>query len=211
MTRPTRRTFIKGGLAVTAYGLVRPSLAFATGEPDILVVVFLRGGMDGLSLIPPVSGPDRGRYETMRPSLAIPLAGDGAALTLDGGFGLHPARGARFHLLIHVTRQLGDRFEQLFPVAEENTHGDQLLIAQLGKHVRIDGIVAEYLGVAAEAKSFEPIPNVHISLAYRLLSTEQYGFAVVDRPVCPSTGLKRQVRSHSAVTRVSGRRHLVKT
>ena len=63
----------------------------ATGEPDILVVVFLRGGMDGLNLVPPVSGSDRSRYEVARPSLAVPLSGDGAALTLDGGFGLHPA------------------------------------------------------------------------------------------------------------------------
>jgi uncharacterized protein (DUF1501 family) len=38
-----------------------------------------------------VSGPDRSLYEAARPSLALPLSGDGAALTLDGGFGLHPA------------------------------------------------------------------------------------------------------------------------
>ena len=91
MIQPTRRSFIKGGLAVTAYGLVHPSIASGAGEPDILVVVFLRGGMDGLNLVPPISGPDRSRYEAARPSLAVPLSGDGAALTLDGGFGLHPA------------------------------------------------------------------------------------------------------------------------
>jgi uncharacterized protein (DUF1501 family) len=91
MIQPTRRSFIKGGLAVTAYSLARPELGFGAGQPDILVVVFLRGGMDGLNLVPPVSGPDRGRYEASRPSLAVPLSGDGAALTLEGGFGLHPA------------------------------------------------------------------------------------------------------------------------
>ncbi len=76
---------------MTAYGLVRPQVAFGATEPDILVVVFLRGGMDGLSLVPPVVGTDRNIYESARPSLAVPLSGDGAALTLDGGFGLHPA------------------------------------------------------------------------------------------------------------------------
>jgi uncharacterized protein (DUF1501 family) len=91
MIQPTRRSFIKGGLAVTAYGLVHPTLASAAGEPDILVVVFLRGGMDGMNLVPPVSGFDRSLYEAARPSLALPLSGDGAALTLDSGFGLHPA------------------------------------------------------------------------------------------------------------------------
>ncbi len=91
MIHPTRRSFIKGGIAVTAYGLVRPALASGAADPDILMVVFLRGGMDGMSLVPPVSGSERSLYEAARPSLAVPLSGDGAALTLDGGFGFHPA------------------------------------------------------------------------------------------------------------------------
>ena len=91
MIHPTRRSFIKGGFAITAYGLVGPGFAFGSGDPDILVVVFLRGGMDGLNLVPPIAGPDRGRYEAARSSLAVPVSGDGAALSLDGGFGLHPA------------------------------------------------------------------------------------------------------------------------
>lgn len=88
----TRRTFVKGCFATAAGAALadRPLWAF---EPagDTLVVVFLRGGMDGLSLVPPISGPDRSLYETARPTLRVPLAGDGAALTLGGGFGLHPA------------------------------------------------------------------------------------------------------------------------
>jgi len=91
MIHPTRRSFIKGGLAITAYGLVRPSVSLGAGQPDLLVVVFLRGGMDGLNLVPPVTKTDRNLYETARPNLGVPLSGDGAALTLDGGFGLHPA------------------------------------------------------------------------------------------------------------------------
>ena len=47
--------------------------------------------MDGLDLVPPVAGPDRSLYEAARPTLGVPLGGDGAALTLDDGFGLHPA------------------------------------------------------------------------------------------------------------------------
>jgi uncharacterized protein (DUF1501 family) len=91
MIHPTRRSFVTGGLAVTAYSLVRPTPLIATAPPDILMVVFLRGGMDGLTLLPPVSGTDRALYEAARPTLRVPLAGDGAALTLDGHFGLHPA------------------------------------------------------------------------------------------------------------------------
>lgn len=50
-----------------------------------VVVVFLRGGADGLSLVPPIGDDD---YYRGRPALAV-AAKD--ALPLDGLFGLHPA------------------------------------------------------------------------------------------------------------------------
>jgi uncharacterized protein (DUF1501 family) len=76
--------------------LLRPralDLAFAAEAwaGEILVVLFLRGGCDGLSMVPPVGGRDRALYEESRPSLRIPEAGDKAALQLDDRFGLHPA------------------------------------------------------------------------------------------------------------------------
>jgi len=54
-----------------------------------LVVVFLRGGTDGLNLIVP-HGDEH--YYKLRRSIAIPRpgSGDGSALDLDGHFGLHP-------------------------------------------------------------------------------------------------------------------------
>jgi uncharacterized protein (DUF1501 family) len=57
----------------------------------MIVVVFLRGGCDALSLFPPLTGPDRGHYEIARPALQIPTTGPGAALDLNGQFGLHPS------------------------------------------------------------------------------------------------------------------------
>ena len=69
------------------------TLAFG-GENDneeILVSVFLRGGMDGLNLVPPIGGADRGFYETARPTIAIPTTGSNAALPLSGPFGIHAA------------------------------------------------------------------------------------------------------------------------
>ncbi len=54
-----------------------------------LVVVFLRGGADGLALVPPVGDPS---YYDARPNIAIPEPGQpGGALPLDDHFGLHPA------------------------------------------------------------------------------------------------------------------------
>ena len=49
------------------------------------------GGIDGLDLMPPIGGVDRGYYETARPTLQIPISGPGAALPLGTSpFGLHP-------------------------------------------------------------------------------------------------------------------------
>ena len=62
------------------------------GDSNILVTVFLRGGVDVLNLIPPIGGVDRGLYETARPNLHIPTA---SALQLGTSeFGLHPGAAA---------------------------------------------------------------------------------------------------------------------
>ena len=92
-----RRRFLVGsgasllGAAGIAGGL--PRLAFADPEADntdLIVTVFLRGGMDGLSLVLPLTGADRGYYEAARPRLKIPVSGTGAALNLNGFLGMHP-------------------------------------------------------------------------------------------------------------------------
>ncbi|MGH8078886.1 MAG: DUF1501 domain-containing protein, partial [Lysobacter sp.] len=101
--RISRRQFLKGCAATAAVGAVGPGLFFssaayaAANAHDTVVSLFLRGGMDGLNLVVPVSGADRTHYEEARPSLAIPISGAYGALplTLAGnaatGFGLHPA------------------------------------------------------------------------------------------------------------------------
>ncbi len=59
---------------------------------DTLVYVFLRGGLDGLSLCVPYGDPD---YAGHRPTQAVPPPGQsGGALNLDGFFGLHPLAGS---------------------------------------------------------------------------------------------------------------------
>src|SRR6478672_10739966 len=60
---------------------------YATGKGDqrhALVVIFLRGGADGLNMVAPLQ--DDGYYRA-RPRIAIPKA---AAAPLDGFFGLNP-------------------------------------------------------------------------------------------------------------------------
>ena len=90
-----RREFLVGCSAAIAAmaGSRFNTLAFARegGDEDLLIYLFLRGGMDGLSLVPPIAGPDREYYALSRPTLRVPLTGSGAALPLDDQFGLHPA------------------------------------------------------------------------------------------------------------------------
>jgi uncharacterized protein (DUF1501 family) len=100
----TRRGFMVGCSAAIASlaGSRFNSLAF--GAPgsfndETLVVLFLRGGQDGLSLVVPTGGNDRGTYQAMRPNIQIPVAGTLALGSLTGpngqtGFGFHPSMAA---------------------------------------------------------------------------------------------------------------------
>ena len=56
----------------------------------VLLVVFQRGAVDGLNVVVPYA---EKTYYDARPSIAVPRpgSGDGAALDLDGFFGLHPS------------------------------------------------------------------------------------------------------------------------
>jgi uncharacterized protein (DUF1501 family) len=84
-----RRRFLVGTGAMAA-GAVLPNVLFAhTGGSARLVVVILRGALDGLAAVPPYADPD---YAGLHRELAIAAPGvaDGA-LALDNTFGLHPA------------------------------------------------------------------------------------------------------------------------
>jgi len=100
MTRINRRDFLKG-CCVTASALGANSRAMAYFAPpiepaaatgDTLVVVFLRGAMDGLSLLPPGAGsPYRTDYEHNRDNTRVPASGANSALALNNTtWALHP-------------------------------------------------------------------------------------------------------------------------
>jgi uncharacterized protein (DUF1501 family) len=96
----TRSAFMKAGaLALLGFGSVPRFLVRAAyGErratrPRILIAIFQRGAVDGLSMVVPHAAPE---YYAARSSIAIarPAAGAGdAVIDLDGFFGLHPALG----------------------------------------------------------------------------------------------------------------------
>jgi uncharacterized protein (DUF1501 family) len=104
----SRSEFLAGSAAAAATLLLGgglSGLAFAAGPggDGLLVVVFLRGGADGLNFVSPLSGDDRKQYEQERPNLAMPLSGPGALLPLDDRFGLHP-RAQALHKLFQEKR-----------------------------------------------------------------------------------------------------------
>jgi uncharacterized protein (DUF1501 family) len=80
-------------LPVLGIDLLRPSPASA-GTARTLVVLSLRGGLDGLSAVIPVAEP---RYFDLRPTVAVP---ESAAIPLDERFALHPALAPLFDLWI---------------------------------------------------------------------------------------------------------------
>jgi uncharacterized protein (DUF1501 family) len=89
----SRRGFLTGlGLtgAAVAAGPVYASAVFAaapaTYTGDTLVVLSLRGGLDGLSVVAPVGDPD---YARLRPGIAVPVST--GLPTGDRRFALHPA------------------------------------------------------------------------------------------------------------------------
>jgi uncharacterized protein (DUF1501 family) len=89
----SRRQALAGalGLGMTIEFIGRSAFAAADGAMTTrkLVVVICRGGMDGLSVSPPVGDPN---YAVLRGPIAIPGFDQPAgALKLDDTFGLHPA------------------------------------------------------------------------------------------------------------------------
>src|ERR1700736_6823391 len=90
-TSLTRRHFLYGTGAL-ATGALLPGVLFAnTGGSARLVVVVLRGALDGLAAVPPYGDRD---YAGLRRELAIAPPGEtGGSLDLDSPFGLAPPLG----------------------------------------------------------------------------------------------------------------------
>jgi uncharacterized protein (DUF1501 family) len=85
----TRRRFLIGSGALAASAAIPNALFAYTGGSARLVVVIMRGALDGLAAVPPYADPN---YASLHRELAIaaPGAADGALL-LDNTFGLHPS------------------------------------------------------------------------------------------------------------------------
>src|SRR5260370_5317765 len=93
----SRRVFVKsGGVAMIGMSTIPTFLQRAVAATPMpnkkkLIVLFQRGAADGLNIVVPFGEEN---YYRIRPTIAIPQprqGGEGAALDLDGFFGLHPS------------------------------------------------------------------------------------------------------------------------
>ncbi len=90
----SRRQLFKlmGATGAAAY---MPRIVFSenssNSQGDTVIIIYLRGGADALNIIPPYGDTN---YSKLRPTIVIPSPDsgiEGAALDLDGFFGLHPS------------------------------------------------------------------------------------------------------------------------
>jgi uncharacterized protein (DUF1501 family) len=84
----TRRSLLLGGASFAAWAYLPKFARAADGRDPRLVVVILRGALDGLATVAPIGDPD---YAGLHGSIALSSSGPKAASMLDSFFGLHPA------------------------------------------------------------------------------------------------------------------------
>ena len=173
MFKTSRRGFLVGcsaSIAAMAGGrLGYVAFGRADDEPnqDIVIVVFLRGGCDGLGVVAPIAGPDRAHYEAARARLALPAGGNNQAIALDDQFGMHGAAAALHELyqenklavvmaagLEHDTRSHFDAMQYMelgTPGAKSTTSG------WLTRHLQTSpGLPAEIVMPALSVGNLQP-------------------------------------------------------
>jgi uncharacterized protein (DUF1501 family) len=84
---PTRRDALVGSGALFAWAFA-PKLARAEGRDPRVLVIVLRGALDGLAMVAPVGDPD---WVSLRGDKALLIDGKTPALPLDSFFALNPA------------------------------------------------------------------------------------------------------------------------
>jgi uncharacterized protein (DUF1501 family) len=86
--KTSRRALLLGGASFAAWAYLPRFARAAYGRDPRLIVVILRGALDGLATVAPIGDPD---YAALHGSIALTADGPHAALMLDSFFALHPS------------------------------------------------------------------------------------------------------------------------
>jgi uncharacterized protein (DUF1501 family) len=84
----SRRALLLGGASFAAWAYLPKFARAADGRDPRLIVVILRGALDGLATVAPAGDPD---YAGLHGAIALTRDGPHAAVMLDSFFALHPA------------------------------------------------------------------------------------------------------------------------
>lgn len=149
----TRRDFLRvsaaGLVAASGFPVWRSARAAETGAP-LLVVVFLRGGADGLSLVAPVGDP---HYAALRGALAV-----SGGPPLATGFALHPAL-APLAPLVEAGRVAAVHCAGAPEATRSHFEAQDRMEIATGARPRLDesGWLARALGPVTEAEPFRQL------------------------------------------------------
>ncbi|MGB6078688.1 MAG: DUF1501 domain-containing protein [Xanthobacteraceae bacterium] len=95
----TRRGLLLGGASFAAWAYLPKFARAADGRDPRLIVVILRGALDGLATVAPAGDPD---YADLHGTIALTRDGPHAAIELDSFFVLHPS-------MPHLARMYRDK------------------------------------------------------------------------------------------------------
>lgn len=225
----SRRDFLKWmgtagvvGIGSQIFPQWMPRLAFAQSQDhvrgDVLVVIFLRGGIDGLSAVAPYG--DGANYYDARPTQALAEPGKGFAslLDLDGYFGFHPAMAPLLDLyrsnalaIVHATG-LTDETRSHFDAMQFMEHGTpgskSSSTGWIGRHLEStaqqNGSPFRAVGIGAMSPSslrgpvaplsLRSIANFHLKGRENELQAAQQALMQLYRTEAPQNGLDTQAR-----------------
>ncbi|MCH9698674.1 MAG: DUF1501 domain-containing protein [Gammaproteobacteria bacterium] len=219
-----RRTLLKGllgtGVAVGSCVFRNPLISTAQAATiPTLIVVFQRGGCDGLNTVVPFGDSD---YYNLRPTIAIPEPGNGplSAINLNGFFGLHPSLTAL--MPIYNAGQLAVFPAVQYPDASRSHFDGQQFIESgasqrdisgwLNRHLQIRGVnsnlqavsfgseLAQALRGSVPVQSFSSIDSFTLGLAEQdetaLINTVM---PVYGQSPTPATDYRRLVHQYGNV------------